>query len=802
MSILSLICLRFAARKKNSESSPRVGWPVIAGRLLISMVAMCLLAAAPLAFAAPDLTITKSHTGNFTQSQNSANYNITVTNSGDAGVASGATVTVTDTMPASGLTATSINGSGWSCTQPSGPCQRFGGNTVLAAGASYPLLTLIVDVAPNAPASVTNTVAVSGGGEVNTANDTASDPTTIGAGPDFKITKSHVGNFTQSQNSANFTITVTNIGTGAAQSGNTVTVTDTFPAALTATSINGSGWSCTQPSGPCQRFGGNVVLAAGASYPDITLIVDVPPNAPASVTNNVAVSGGGELNTANNTASDTVTIGAGPDFKITKSHVGNFTQSQNSANFTITVTNIGTGAAQSGNTVTVTDTFPAALTATSINGSGWSCTQPSGPCQRFGGNVVLAAGASYPDITLIVDVPPNAPASVTNNVAVSGGGELNTANNTASDTVTIGAGPDFKITKSHVGNFTQSQNSANFTITVTNIGTGAAQSGNTVTVTDTFPAALTATSINGSGWSCTQPSGPCQRFGGNVVLAAGASYPDITLIVDVPPNAPASVTNNVAVSGGGELNTANNTASDTVTIGAGPDFKITKSPRRQLYPEPEQRKLHHHRHQHRYRCRTVRQYGDGHRYLPGRGLTATSINGSGWSCTQPSGPCQRFGGNVVLAAGASYPDITLIVDVAAQRARIGHQQRRRIRRRRTQHRQQHGQRYRHHRRGSRFGHRKVPHREFHSRPEWRQLHHHGQQRRRWWRAIQQYGDGERCVSCCPRRYRYQRQRLELHATFRTLPALRRQYGPGRRRELSRYHTDIECARRGSFLGHQ
>jgi hypothetical protein len=40
-------------------------------------------------------------------------------------------------------------------------------------------LTLTVNVAANAPASVTNTATVSGGGEINTANDTANDPTTI-----------------------------------------------------------------------------------------------------------------------------------------------------------------------------------------------------------------------------------------------------------------------------------------------------------------------------------------------------------------------------------------------------------------------------------------------------------------------------------------------------------------------------------------------------------------------------------------------------------------------------------------------
>ena len=49
----------------------------------------------------------------------------------------------------------------------------------LAAAASYPAITVTVNVASSAPASVTNTATVSGGGETNTSNDTANDVTTI-----------------------------------------------------------------------------------------------------------------------------------------------------------------------------------------------------------------------------------------------------------------------------------------------------------------------------------------------------------------------------------------------------------------------------------------------------------------------------------------------------------------------------------------------------------------------------------------------------------------------------------------------
>jgi uncharacterized repeat protein (TIGR01451 family) len=121
----------------------------------------------------PDLTIAKSHTGNFTQGDTGRTYNLAVTNSG--GAATIGIVTVTDTLPA-GLTATGISGTGWICTQPAGPCTR---SDALNASASYPPITLTVNVASNAPSSVTNTATVAGGGEINTSNDTVTDPTNI-----------------------------------------------------------------------------------------------------------------------------------------------------------------------------------------------------------------------------------------------------------------------------------------------------------------------------------------------------------------------------------------------------------------------------------------------------------------------------------------------------------------------------------------------------------------------------------------------------------------------------------------------
>ena len=131
----------------------------------------------PTVLPVPDLTVSLTHTGNFAAGQTGATYTISVQNAGAAATSS--TVSVTDTLPA-GLAATSIAGTGWACTQPAGPCTRA---DALAAGASYPPLVLTVSVAGSAAGSVINTAAVSGGGETNTSNDSASDTTNIAGLP-------------------------------------------------------------------------------------------------------------------------------------------------------------------------------------------------------------------------------------------------------------------------------------------------------------------------------------------------------------------------------------------------------------------------------------------------------------------------------------------------------------------------------------------------------------------------------------------------------------------------------------------
>lgn len=506
----------------------------------------------------PDLTVASSHSGNFKQGDIGDVYTLTASNIGDRPT-TGSLVTVTENLPF-GLTATAISGNGWNCptSLPTFPlsCTR---SDVVSANASYPPINLTVNVANFAPPTITNSVSVSGGGELNTSNDTGTDPTTVIQLPDLTISKTHLGSFSQGQLGETYTLTVGNFGF--APTSGLVTVVDQLPTGLTATATGGTGWSCTLGSLTCTR---SDVLANGSSYPTITLTVNVAPNAPMpSVTNTATVSGGGEANTSNDTANDITTITvAASDLVIVSSHNGSFTQGQTGAAYTLTASNVGPLATSGA--VTVTDNLPFAFTPVTIGGTGWTCsTPPTLNCTRSDALAGDTSGtiSSYPPITLTVNVSATASTPLTNFAFVSGGGELDTGDDSSSDPTNVIQLPDLNVSSFHNGNFVQGQINASYNLSVGNIGSGPTVG--TVTITDNLPAGLTATSLSGNGWNCTLSTLTCTR---NDPLPAFTSYPLIDLLVMVATNAPSSVTNVVTVSGGGEINTSNDTASDPTTI--------------------------------------------------------------------------------------------------------------------------------------------------------------------------------------------------------------------------------------------
>lgn len=514
---------------------------------------------------APSLSVTKTDGVATTYQGASLTYTVVVTNNGTYTV----TASVTDTIPA-GLT-----GATWTCAASAGSsCAAASGSGNISTSAT-------LEPGDTATYTISATVTASSGSIANTvtatppawltdaspANNTATDTDTVVAAADLSITKTTASTFTVGSN-ASYTLTARNNGPQSAAG--TITVTDILPAGLTYVSATGTGWTCSNSSGTvtCTRAG---PVTSGTTLPAITLTVAVGAAAAPSVTNTATVASSTTFDpdSSGNSSSVTSAVTVPPDLTIAKSHTGNFTQGQTGATYTITVTNSG-GSATSG-LVTVTDTLPASLTSPVGSGTGWTCNT-AGQTVTCTRSDALNGGASYPAITITVNVSATAPASVTNTASVSGGGQSNTANDTASDPTTINPVADMTVTKSHTGNFTRGS-TGTYTITATNSGTAATVG--VVTVTDTLPAGLTPSTATGTGWTCNivTQTVTCTR---SSVLNAGASYPAISITVSVAQSAASSVTNTATVSGGGQAVTSNDSASDPTTIVSSADLSLTK----------------------------------------------------------------------------------------------------------------------------------------------------------------------------------------------------------------------------------
>jgi uncharacterized repeat protein (TIGR01451 family) len=427
--------------------------------------------------ASPDLTIAKTHVGNFRQGQVGATYNVVVGNAGPAPTFG--TVTMTEQPPA-GLTVTALSGPGWICNVGTLTCTRA---DVLAVNGTYPPITVTVDVSSTAPASLTNsaTVACVCEGASKAANNTAADPTTISPRPDLTITKTAVGSFVRGQ-SAQYLVTVTAAATAGATFGTTVTMTDTLPTGLTLSAVpSGGGWTCTGTVGgvaiSCTR---SDTLIAGASFPPISIPVNVLQSAPASVTNTADVIGGGDLTSASSSA--ITSIASSADLQVVKTVNNANPLPGQTVTFTVAVKNNGPSDAPS---AVVTDAFPPALTLDTVTASQGAYTSPT---WNIG---TLASGATA---TLTISATYNGTPATNTASVTSSATDPNSANNTSSATVPSQVA-DLSLLKAVSSGAPNVGSNVTFTLALSNAGPDAATN---VAVKDLLPAGLTFVSATAS----------------------------------------------------------------------------------------------------------------------------------------------------------------------------------------------------------------------------------------------------------------------------------------------------------------
>ena len=375
--------------------------------------------------------------------------------------------------------------------------------------------------------------------------------------PSVSANKSHSGSFTQGEPNLPFAINILNNGPGSTGDpnggSNPLTVNDTLNSAFSYAGFSGTGWSCLAiaQTVTCKN---DSAVAEGESFAPLTINVNVSPTASTtSVTNNVSLSGGGAKNAVSNT--DPVIILPSAVLGLLKSHTGNFTQGQ-TAEWDITVSNTASTGTTYG-TITMSDTFPAGYTLASYTStaSAWTCSGTTTVTCTTSQGIFVGADSA---INLTVNVPANSPASVTNTAKAWGGGDLShtslssAVSSTDMATVIATPTPLLAIAKSHSGTFAAGS-TATWTLQVSNDATtaAAATTGATVTVLDTLPSGFTLGSFTGTGWSCAGTATvTCTSTA--VIAGGGANFPPISLNVNVPLSAPASVSNTASAYGGGD----------------------------------------------------------------------------------------------------------------------------------------------------------------------------------------------------------------------------------------------------------
>jgi fimbrial isopeptide formation D2 family protein/uncharacterized repeat protein (TIGR01451 family) len=392
--------------------------------------------------------------------------------------------------------------------------------------------------------------------------------------PDMQISKSDGLDSIMPGDTLTYTLAVTNSGTYTATN---VVITETLP--LYTSFVGPAGW-IDQGSRVYTYAVGDLAAGANTTVPFIVHVNGALPASVTQVANTARVNDNGahgEPTPANNTASDTDTIEAVPDLRLSKNDYLDFSFPDAVGIYTLGYQNTGN---QDATGVVITETVPLYTTFDAGSSTaGWSCADraPAGTtCTIALGTV--AAGDSG-SVKFAVKIAASLPAGIERvyNTAIiaddNGNGDDPTPNNnTASDDTPIRATPDMQISKSDGGITAVEGGTITYTLTYTNAGD---QDATSVVITETLP--LNTSFVGPTGW-VDQGSGVFTRNVGD--MAAGASG-NITFMVklDAPLSAGVTqVTNTVTIaddgSNGDDPTPDDNQSSVTTPVSA---YQISKT---------------------------------------------------------------------------------------------------------------------------------------------------------------------------------------------------------------------------------
>ena len=529
-----------------------------------------------------DLAVTKTDGATTEVPGTPVTYTILASNAGPATVSDGV---VADTFPASlsGCSTTAV-GAGGASGFDAGP---FAGNIndtgiTMPSGASV-TYTTTCNIAPGATGSLANTVSISSAGTTDPTpgNNSATDTDTLSPSTDVAITKTDGATSEIPGTTVAYTIVASNSGPSTATG---VTVADTFPAILSGCSTTSvaAGGATGNDAGP---VAGNlndtgITLPPSGSV-TFTSTCNIAANATGSLANTATVtSATTDPSSGNNSATDTDTLNPEADLSITKTDGATSEVPGTPVVYTIVASNSAGPSVATG--VTVTDTFPAALTgcSTSSVAAGGATGNDAGPAA---GNIndtgiTLPVGASI-TYTVSCTVDEAATGTLVNTASVSTGvTDPVPGNNSATDSDTLAASADVSVSKTDGVASEVPGTPVIYTITLGNAGPSTATS---VVASDTFPASLTGCSTTSvaAGGATGNDAGPSlgNISDGGITLPVGGSV-TYSATCNIDPNATGTLSNTATVSSGTtDPVPGNNSSTDNDSLAPSADVQITKT---------------------------------------------------------------------------------------------------------------------------------------------------------------------------------------------------------------------------------
>ena len=502
------------------------------------------------ATALADLSITK--TGVLTEfvPGQTASWTIEVTNGGPSDATD---VTVTDTLPSSGLSGVTSTPSQGSCATPSS-CQLG----TLAAGSSATITVSGTLSSGYTAADITNAASVTSATfDPAPGDETASSTVPVVPVADLSILKLAVDEPFVPGAPVRWSLTVTNNGPSAATA---VTVDDTLPLGATISTATPTAGSC---SGAGTR---DLDCSLGSIAAGATVTIDLVADLAASVTsgtlgNTAAVdSATVDPNPTNNSSSDTATVAGSADLVLSKALTSPVTAGD-PITWDLTVENTGPSDASS---VSITDVVPVGVTLGAL------------PPGCAGTDTIVCSVASLADgatasFSIVGTLHPDARGSFTNTATVAATTpDPDTDDNSSTASAPINVTSDVLLTKVAPSPVPVPGGApGRWTVTLTNNGPSTA---NGVVIDDPIPNAVDA--VIGSAGTL----GSCDS---TVTCTIGDLPPGttVTVLVDVdyPADAAEGLTLNAATVTATSPLTGTTDATDSFVLTASADLSVSKT---------------------------------------------------------------------------------------------------------------------------------------------------------------------------------------------------------------------------------